>query len=212
MDAPISPPRLVELELAFARSRRAVLVRRRRAARRAAASRRLLRTLAALAVTVVGVLGETASVATAPVVSPTTTRSGWTEARCAAAGGFVTAFRRASVDTGLPVSLLVAVAWEESRMNEDAVSAVGASGLLQLMPGTPSIVGVRGDSADANILAGARYLRRMLGRFDGKLELALSAYNAGPTAVDRVGAAPTMETLRYVKNVEARAAALEDCR
>jgi len=210
MDAPIPTPRLVELELAFARSRRAVLARRRRAARRNAASRRVLRTLVAVVAAVVGALGQTASVA-APVVSPTAKRSGWTEAHCAAAGEFVKAFRSASVDTGLPVSLLVAVAWEESRMNEDAVSPVGATGLLQLMPGTSSIVGVRGDSADANILAGARYLRRMLDRFDGKLELALSAYNAGPTAVERVGAAPTVETLRYAKNIEARAAELGDC-
>jgi len=50
----------------------------------------------------------------------------------------------------------------------------------------------------------------MLDRF-GSVELALAAYNAGPTAVDRAGAAPTEGTLRYVKNIEARAAALLSC-
>jgi len=216
MDASISPPRLAELELAFARSRRCAAVRHRRAVRRNALSRRTLRTLIALALALVGMLTETASVATAPVVSTPVVSTPakqplWTNARCAAAGRFVQAFRSASLDTSLPVSLLVAVAWEESRMNKDAVSPVGARGLLQLMPGTPMIVAVRGDTARANILAGARYLRGMLARFDGNLELALSAYNAGPTAVERAGAAPTIGTLRYAMNVEARAGQLENC-
>src|SRR5262245_12787032 len=180
MDTPISPPRLAELELAFARSRRAAASRRRCGARRAAVGRWALRTLVAVVVAVVAVLSESASVATAPVVSRPPRQWEWTDARCAPAGRFIRAFRSASLDTGLPVSLLVAVAWEESRMNKDAVSSAGARGLLQLMPATPGLVAVRGDSAGANVLAGARYLRRMLARFDGRLELALSAYNAGP--------------------------------
>jgi soluble lytic murein transglycosylase-like protein len=80
------------------------------------------------------------------------------------------------------------------------------------MPGTAKVVGVRGEGPGANIVAGARYLRRMLDRFGGNLELALSAYNAGPTAVDRAGvAAPTIGTLRYAKNVELDTAALANC-
>ena len=51
----------------------------------------------------------------------------------------------------------------------------------------------------------------MLDRFGGNVELALAAYNAGPTAVERAGAAPSLATLRYVKNVEARAALLVGC-
>jgi soluble lytic murein transglycosylase-like protein len=87
----------------------------------------------------------------------------------------------------------------------------GARGLLQLMPGTAATVAVRGNDARANILAGARYLRRMLTWSDGRLELALSANNAGPTVVGKAGAAPTIETLRYAKNIEARAADLANC-
>jgi soluble lytic murein transglycosylase-like protein len=52
----------------------------------------------------------------------------------------------------------------------------------------------------------------MIDRFGGDVELALSAYNAGPTVVERTGAAPSIGTLRYAKNVEARAAALAGCR
>jgi soluble lytic murein transglycosylase-like protein len=107
--------------------------------------------------------------------------------------------------------LLVAVGWEESRLNEKAVSPVGARGVLQLMPGTAKIMDVRDASPRANILAGARYLRRMLDRFHGRLDLALSAYNAGPSAVERAGGAPTIDTLRYAMNVQALTASLANC-
>jgi len=50
-----------------------------------------------------------------------------------------------------------------------------------------------------------------LSRFDGNLELALAAYNAGPTAVEKLGGAPSLGTLRYAKNIEARAAGLAAC-
>jgi soluble lytic murein transglycosylase-like protein len=61
-----------------------------------------------------------------------------------------------------------------------------------------------------NVLAGARCLQQMLDRF-GTVDLALAAYNAGPTAVERAGGAPTIATLRYVKDVEARSALLSSC-
>jgi hypothetical protein len=67
-----------------------------------------------------------------------------------------------------------------------------------------------GDDPTANVVAGARYLRKLLDRF-GSVELALSAYNAGPTAVDRAGGAPTIATLRYVMNIEAGASSLPGC-
>src|SRR5205814_351018 len=121
------------------------------------------------------------------------------------------AFRTASRDTGLPLSLLAAVAWEESRMDPRALSAAGAQGLLQVMPRTARSLATRPGGPNADILVGARYLDQLLNRFDGNLELALVAYNAGPTAVEKIGGAPSLETLRYAKNVEARAAALAAC-
>ena len=120
------------------------------------------------------------------------------------------AFAAAAARTGVPASLLVATAYEESRMNPNARSAAGALGLLQLMPDTAHDLGIAGDGPAANILAGARYLREQLTRF-GDLDLALAAYNAGPTAIDRAGHAP-LGSLRYAKNVEARAALLSGCR
>jgi soluble lytic murein transglycosylase-like protein len=107
--------------------------------------------------------------------------------------------------------LLAAVAWEESRMDPQARSAAGARGLLQLMPRTAKALAIASNDPRANILAGARYLHQLLIRFGGNVELALVAYNAGPTAVERVGGAPSLATLRYAKNVEARAAALVAC-
>ena len=200
----------VELEIAFARSRRAAAVRRARAARRASLTRWQSRLCVALVVVLAGVLAGTAPVATAPV-NAMSKRSAWTVARCPAAGRFLPSFRAASLDTSLPVALLVAVAWEESRLHEDAVSPVGARGLLQLMPTTARIMDVRDQGARSNIVAGARYLRRMLDRFGGRLDLALSAYNAGPSAVAQAGAAPTIGTLRYALDIEARWKRLANC-
>jgi len=74
------------------------------------------------------------------------------------------------------------------------------------MAETARQLGVNGDDPSANVLAGARYLRQLLNRY-GHAELALAAYNMGPTTIDRVGHAPGT-SLRYAKNVEARAALL----
>ena len=212
MDAPIRLSPLAELELAFARSRRAAAARHAVAARNAALTHRARKTLVALLIAAVVLLMGTTSLARAPVSSASRLSHGLRAPGCAVAGPFLSAFRTASHETGLSVPLLVAVAWQESRLERDAVSPTGARGLLQLMPGTANVVGVSGEGPSANIVAGARYLRRMLDRFGGNLELALSAYNAGPTAVDEAGvAAPTIETLRYAKNVELDRAALADC-
>ena len=94
-------------------------------------------------------------------------------------------------------------------MDPGAVSDAGARGLLQLMPETARELGVSGDDPSANVLAGARYLRQLLDRY-GDVELALAAYNVGPAAIDRAGHAPVI-SLRYAKNVEARAAVLTAC-
>jgi soluble lytic murein transglycosylase-like protein len=107
---------------------------------------------------------------------------------------------------GLPVALLQAIIEVESNFNAAAVSPQGALGLMQLMPQTARYLQVR-DARDpaANIDGGARYLKELLIRFGNDLPLALAAYNAGPTAVQRSGAIPAYaETQRYVPRVIAR--------
>ena len=94
-------------------------------------------------------------------------------ASCRIPERFAAAFQAASSETGLPLALLSAVAWEESRMNPHAVSEAGAEGLLQVMPATAATVAVAENGPRANVLAGARYLLQVLDRF-GELELALA--------------------------------------
>ena len=96
-------------------------------------------------------------------------------------------------------------------MNPHALSTAGARGILQLMPATAKALATAPTDPRANILAGAGYLAQLVRRFDGNVELALVAYNAGPTAVEKLGGAPSLETLRYARNVEARAAKLAAC-
>jgi soluble lytic murein transglycosylase-like protein len=196
-----------EIDLAFARSRRRADRRREEPARRGVLSLRSVRAtvlaLALLAVTAQSTRLES-SQATTSRRAPARIA---TAAVCPVPQQFRTAFAAASATTGLSESLLVATAYEESRMNPLARSSAGATGLLQLMPATAHALRLSGDEPAANVLAGARYLRGLLDRF-GSLELALAAYNAGPTAVERAGGAPTIATLRYVKNIEARAARL----
>jgi len=107
----------------------------------------------------------------------------------------------------LSPALLEAVVWQESRWREDAVSPAGARGLAQLMPGTASYLGVDADDPLANLEGGARYLREQLDRFDGDLEKALAAYNAGPGRVIRSGGIPRIrETQAYVASIMGRLA------
>ena len=95
--------------------------------------------------------------------------------------------------------------WQESRWRENAVSPVGARGLAQLMPGTARELGVDPDDPLANLEGGARYLRQQLDRFDGDIEKALAAYNAGPGRVERAGGIPRIrETQTYVAAVMGR--------
>ncbi len=100
--------------------------------------------------------------------------------------------------------LIRAVIRAESAWNPRAVSPKGAMGLMQLMPATAAAYGVVDpfDPAE-NIRAGVAYLRRLLDRFDGKTELALAAYNAGPEAVEKYGRTipPYRETRSYVRKI-----------
>lgn len=107
----------------------------------------------------------------------------------------------------LSPSLIEAVVWQESRWREDAVSHAGARGLAQLMPGTARDLGVDSSDPFENLEGGARYLREQLDRFDGDLEKALAAYNAGPGRVERAGGIPNIrETQGYVAAIMGRLA------
>jgi soluble lytic murein transglycosylase-like protein len=122
------------------------------------------------------------------------------ERSCPLPSRFRPAFERAAGDSGLPLALLVSVATVESSLRTRARSHAGALGLFQVMPATARELALDPDHPPSNVLAGARYLRLMLDRF-GSTDLALAAYNAGPTAVARAGGAPSAETLTYVANV-----------
>lgn len=105
---------------------------------------------------------------------------------------------------GLSADLLRAIIQIESAFNPLAVSPKGAMGLMQLMPETAREYGVQAPfDPDQNIRAGSAYFRRLLDRYDQSVELALAAYNAGPTAVDRYGekVPPYRETQAYVRKI-----------
>lgn len=104
---------------------------------------------------------------------------------------------------GIPERLVTAVIRAESGFNPRAVSRKGAQGLMQLMPSTASVLGVR-NSFDPreNIDGGVRHLRGLLDRFPGKLPYAIAAYNAGEKAVTAYGGIPPYpETQDYVVKV-----------
>ena len=111
--------------------------------------------------------------------------------------------QEASNRFGLSFSLLKAIIKVESDFDSRAVSKKGALGLMQIMPQNLQAFNIRDpyDPRD-NILGGARYLKSLIERFEGKLPLALAAYNAGPTIVDKhMNIPPIQETEDYVKKV-----------
>lgn len=109
------------------------------------------------------------------------------------------AARRYEVDPLLVKSIIKA----ESAFNPVAVSSVGAQGLMQIMPETAKDMRLANPfDPEQNINAGTKYFRKLLGMFEGNIQLALAAYNAGPTRVmQQKRIPPFAETTRYVKKV-----------
>lgn len=107
--------------------------------------------------------------------------------------------------------LIEAIAWQESRFDQRALSPRGARGVMQLMPDTAHALGVNAGELQDNVSGGARYLSLLLQYYDGDIIRTLSAYNAGPAAVARYGGEPPFaETRGFVDAVLGRLAAMSD--
>ena len=109
---------------------------------------------------------------------------------------------KASLRHDVDFSLLKSIIKVESNFDCYAVSQKGAKGLMQIMPQNFSFLNIRNPfDPEENIMGGTLYFKQMLEKFN-KIELALAAYNAGPTTVDKYnGIPPISETKGYVKKV-----------
>lgn len=139
----------------------------------------------------------------------TKTLAGYTTGNATIDGLIVDSGRRNSVD---PL-LLYSIMHQESTFKPKAMSHKGARGLMQLMPGTAARFGVTSIwDPKQNIEGGTRYMRWLLDKFDGNINLALAGYNAGEGAVMKYGnrIPPYSETQEYVRRISKRYALIRD--
>lgn len=111
--------------------------------------------------------------------------------------------KEAAKQNSVHPALIKAVIHAESGFNPRARSNVGARGLMQIMPSTQKYLKLKNAfDPQQNVEAGSRYLKELINRFNGKLSLAIAAYNAGPGAVARFGGVPPYkQTRQYVQKV-----------
>ncbi|HEX3084830.1 MAG TPA: lytic transglycosylase domain-containing protein [Pyrinomonadaceae bacterium] len=164
------------------------------------------------------------SMPSSPLVSPTVWTSDLSASGSVANGSALRGYTTGSSDTdgyllqsgknnGVDPLLLYSVMHQESSFKSRAISPKGARGLMQLMPGTAMRFGVTNVfDPRQNIEGGARYLRFLLDRFDGDVNLALAGYNAGEGAVEKYGwrIPPYAETQEYVRRISRRYAVIQD--
>lgn len=111
-------------------------------------------------------------------------------------------FEKASQKYNVPVSLLKAMVKMESNFERYEVSSSGASGLMQLMPETAKYLGVTDVfDPEQNIMGGARYISEKIKAYDGDVQLALSAYNAGSGTVEKYGNTVPPQCKLYVSKI-----------
>ena len=142
-------------------------------------------------------------------VLPATGSTGGTASSSASLSGvpYSDLFTAAGAKYGVSPALLAGMAKVESGFDSTAVSSAGAQGLMQFMPSTASGLGVNALDPASAIDGAAKYLSQLTSRF-GSTDLALAAYNAGPSAVASYGGVPPYaETQSYVRKVTAAAAA-----
>lgn len=120
-------------------------------------------------------------------------------------GSLSSIFEKASKTYGVSMSLLTAMAKQESNFQANATSKSGAMGIMQLMPATAAHFGCTEPyDPEQNIMAGAEYISQLLDKYDGDVSLALAAYNAGSGNVDKYGGIPPFEeTQNYVAKITA---------